>query len=73
MGIIKREEECYDFTDDSGKPYPALITRGCGCCAYGLPVTRENIDKAIAQTREWLSEPEAMEPVSYPAEIVIRD
>lgn len=46
MDIIKRTEESYDFTDDNGKPCPALITRGCGCCATALPVTRENIDKA---------------------------
>jgi len=69
MDIIKRTEESYDFTDDNGKPYPALITRGCGCCSSALPVTWENIDKAIAQTHEWLEELEAMEPVSYPAEI----
>jgi hypothetical protein len=69
MNIIKRTEESFDFTDDNGKPCPALVTRGCGCCSSSLPVTRENIDKAIAQTREWLAELESMQPVSYPAEI----
>ena len=54
MIISYESSECYTFTDDKGTPYPALRTKGCGCCSSYLPVTQENINQAILEAEKWL-------------------
>lgn len=61
--------ECYSFADGEGQPYPALLTRGCGCCSVAVKVTRENLDEAIRSAREWVGFLESLSPVDYPPEI----
>jgi hypothetical protein len=69
LNFISIDQECYSFTDDDGRPYPALVTRGCGCCAAYRKVTRENLDEAIRQAEEWLAKLRETEPVDYPEEV----
>ncbi len=66
--FIDLQAECYSITDESGQPYPALRTRAasCGCCVNHVRVTREHLDLAIAQAKEWLHQLENTEPVDYP-------
>lgn len=69
MEIISHIPECHSFTDDNCNPYPALRTRGCGCCGEYLPVTKENIELAKTQAREWMEFLENLEPVNYPLDV----
>lgn len=46
-----------DGYEDYTKPkIPALTTAGCGCCEADEPATAANVDAAIKQTKEFLSE-----------------
>ncbi len=69
--IIKYLDECHSFTDDECTPYPAFRTAGCGCCASYLPVTAENLELAKEQARAWLKQLEQMNPVVYPADVIL--
>lgn len=69
IDITGYDAECWSFQDDDGKPYPALLTRGCGCCQSYLKVTPENIAEAIKATEEWLEFLRELQPVTYPPEI----
>ena len=66
--IISYESECYSFTDDKGAAYPALSTKGCGCCSSYLPVTQENINQAILEAEKWLETLKALKPFDYPVD-----
>ncbi len=66
MYIIDIDQECYSITDLEGKPYPALVTRGCSCCQGYRRITRENLDEAIKQAEEWLERLRSTDPVDYP-------
>ncbi len=48
--MIVKVTTLIDF-DDDGNSYETkyLLSTGCGCCAEYLPITRENVDKAIKE------------------------
>lgn len=71
--IISHTEECFSFTDDNCRPYPALETAGCGCCKQYLPVTAENIQKAKNDAQKWLEFLEKLKPVEYPPDVTFGD
>lgn len=69
MNIISYTLESYSLTDpDTGAPLPAFVTKGCGCCSSAIPVTQENIDKAIQEAEEWLETLRSLTPYNYPPE-----
>lgn len=36
-----------------GAEGPKLETKGCGCCSQELPLTKENLDEAIAEAEKF--------------------
>lgn len=69
LNIVSYTDESYKFLDPNANPHPALETRGCGCCSESLPVTQENIQKAIKEAREWIAFLEGLSPVNYPSDV----
>lgn len=65
LDIIKYDPENFDFMDENCRPFPAFVTRGCGCCSSVVRVTRESIDEAIQQAKDWLAFLEGLQPVDY--------
>lgn len=67
MNILDYTTESFAYTHpETCAPLPALITSGCGCCSGVLPVTRENLDKAIHEAEEWLEQLRNLQPYDYP-------
>ena len=65
MTIINYEPKHYGFGDDYSNQYPALVTKGCGCCSSYLPVTQQNLEQAISEAEEWLETLRSLSPVDY--------
>jgi hypothetical protein len=67
--FVTYDPESYSITDDNCNPYPALITKGCGCCSDHKRVTAENLATAIREAEEWLKQLKTLSPVHYPDDV----